>query len=544
MKKILTSSLLLLKLVINCQVPNYVPTASLMAWYPFTGNTNDFSGNNNHCTNFYGAILSNDRFNSASCSYSLNGSSQWINTNTNYLNPNLPHTISIWWKTTDSTKINQTLFNTNPHTCENFAFHYHSSNPTPPYGMSFGLGNGVPGSWSLINPDNGQYSVNPNFNIWHHSVWVRTSNNWMFYQDGQAVYTYSANLTTTTNANLRFGAENNGFPTGGANFKGLLDDIGVWQRALSACEIYQLYTANIPSISISSSSSSICLGQSATISASGASSYTWSNGFYTPTIIVTPSVTSNFSVIGTQCSGSNSITINVIQPPNLQINGTASVCQGNSTILTASGANTYSWNNGISTNTLMVNTPSANVTYTLTGYNQAGCFTIATKEVTVNPKPTLAISGNTLICLGETSTLSASGASSYSLNGVGSTSNIIISPIINTTYNITGINHQSCSDSIKILVKVSNCTGFAENAIESEAISIYPNPFEKLINIDALLPENSELVVSDLFNTIVYKTVVSTNNEINLGELKSGIYLISITKLGKIIYKKKVIKLP
>ena len=134
--------------------PSYVPTNGLKSWYPFNGNSNDESGNGNNCTTFNSPTLDNDRFGNPNSAYLLDGVDDWIETNSSFLRADSAHSISMWWRTTDSTKTNQTFFNTSPHTLENCAFHY-SSSSTPPYDVSYGIGDGA-GSWSLIHPDNGQ----------------------------------------------------------------------------------------------------------------------------------------------------------------------------------------------------------------------------------------------------------------------------------------------------------------------------------------------------------------------------------------------------
>ncbi|MFM2157369.1 MAG: hypothetical protein RL516_2118 [Bacteroidota bacterium] len=250
LKTLLTAIVVFASMITGmAQVPSYVPTSGLVGWWPFNGNANDESGNGNNGT-VNGATLTADRNGNANTAYSLNGVNNWVQTNSSFLQTDMPHTISIWWLTSDSTKTNQTLFNTGPHTLENLAFHYSSSNPNPPYGVSYGMGNGLTGSgsWNIMNPDNGQVAMNGDFTKWHNCIWVKDSTyKWSIYIDGVLSNNFISTLNTGSQlANLRFGAENNGVPTGGANFKGSLDDIGIWNRALTQQEITNLYTASTP----------------------------------------------------------------------------------------------------------------------------------------------------------------------------------------------------------------------------------------------------------------------------------------------------------
>ena len=243
MKKIFLLAILTFSLNGFSQVPPYVPTLGLTGWWPFNGNANDESGGANHCTAFNGSTLSNDRFGNPNSAYFLDGIDDWINTNATFLQTDQPHSISMWWRTTDSTKNSQTLFNTGPHTLENCAFHYSSVSSTPPYGIAYGLGDGI-GGWNIMHPDLGQIITTPSTNaLWHHLVWIKDASlNWTFYFDAVLIHTFNSAVNTGNPiADLRFGAENNGIPTGGANFLGNLDDIGVWNRAITSTEVSNLF---------------------------------------------------------------------------------------------------------------------------------------------------------------------------------------------------------------------------------------------------------------------------------------------------------------
>ncbi len=228
----------------NCNPFTGSLLTGLVASYPFCGNSNDESGNNNHSSAINGAALTQDRFSAANNAYYLDGVDDWIETNTNFYDPSTPHTLSIWWQTTDSTKMTQELFNTNPHPTEVLVF---NSNMGPSYDLHFGLGDGIPGSWSIVSPDTALVQIPSGFTSWHNTIWTRSATNWTIYQDGVSVLTYTSSLNTIpTNCTLRFGAENN-LPSGGAQFKGNIDDIGIWDRALSASEVQDIFVGNTTS---------------------------------------------------------------------------------------------------------------------------------------------------------------------------------------------------------------------------------------------------------------------------------------------------------
>jgi len=125
------------------------------------------------------------------------------------------------------------------------------------------------------------------------------------------------------------------------------------------------------------------------------------------------------------------------------------ICSGDSSMLTASGANTYSWTTvGATTSTVTVK-PTAATVYTVTG-TISGCVNTQTVNIAVNPTPTLTITdpyGTSLttgtVCTGGTEYLTASGAVTYTWSPAGtlsttSGSSTFATPTVTTTYSLTG----------------------------------------------------------------------------------------------------------
>ena len=131
----------------------------------------------------------------------------------------------------------------------------------------------------------------------------------------------------------------------------------------------------------------------------------------------------------------------VIGPPVVAIDPSnpAAICSGDQVILTASGANNYSWSNGLGTAKSITVKPTLNTTYTLKG-TIAGCTGTASSTVIVNPSPTVTISTSAdPICAGASATLTASGAASYLWdNNLGTANPLTVIPGSTTTYTITG----------------------------------------------------------------------------------------------------------
>ena len=140
-----------------------------------------------------------------------------------------------------------------------------------------------------------------------------------------------------------------------------------------------------PTLTISGNSS-FCKGQSTTLLAGGANTYSWSNSAQSPFITVSPLANTSYSVIGfsaiTSCSNTANITVTVLSSPDIFISGDSLICQGKSTTLTASGANSYAWNTGASNPAIIV-APVLTTTYSVQGANTLGtCF--GTQTITIH----------------------------------------------------------------------------------------------------------------------------------------------------------------
>jgi hypothetical protein len=127
--------------------------------------------------------------------------------------------------------------------------------------------------------------------------------------------------------------------------------------------------------------------------------------------------------------------------PTLTISGVSAICNGQSALLTASGANTYSWSTTAATSTISVN-PGNTITYSVIGTNTANsCSATAQYTLTVNALPVISVNSGS-ICSGSTFTLIPSGASTYTLNGSGN--NFTVNPLANTSYSVTGTSTAGC----------------------------------------------------------------------------------------------------
>jgi gliding motility-associated-like protein len=200
---------------------------------------------------------------------------------------------------------------------------------------------------------------------------------------------------------------------------------------------------------------SICVGSSTSLTASGATSYSWlPGGQTTATINVTPVATTTYTVTGTTsgCTATDAVLVTVNPLPTVNAGVDQTICIGASVTLSGAGASTYSWNNGVSNGVSF--TPSVTSTYTLTGTDANGCVNTDQVLVTVNPLPTVNAGIDQTICAGTSFTLAGSGASTYTWDN-GISNGVAFTPSSTTTYTVTGTDVNGCINTDQVVVTVN-----------------------------------------------------------------------------------------
>jgi len=222
---------------------------------------------------------------------------------------------------------------------------------------------------------------------------------------------------------------------------------------------------------VATSTITVCPGVPVVLGVSGdADSYTWNNSLGAGTShTVSPTTETTYTVTGTKngCTGeAKSITVK-IDGSLLNISAWATpsgaICAGQSVQLEASGATTYSWDNGLGTGATKTVSPTTTTTYKVTA-TKDGCSGDKEVKITVNPKPTVVPGADKLtVCAGGTVVLSASGAASYVWKGGGVTkvgSPVEMKPNQTTTYTVIGTSADGCKDTntIEITATPANFT--------------------------------------------------------------------------------------
>jgi hypothetical protein len=442
MKKLILLFSVLFTTMSFAQVPSYVPANGLVGWWPFNGNANDESGNGNNGV-LIAPVLANDRFLNANSAYTFDGIDDYIDAGTS---PNLYFSsgvsISAWVNTNNvGYKIAEKQQDSPPYLIYQYFIH----------------GTGQVGVGLRIDASNSAYTFSNeliSLNQWSHVVfsWQKDINGGLcrIYINGQEA-TYSTqtplngDIAILSSLSTKFGADI--YPPLLEAPDGILDDIGIWNRALTDCEIQNLYTSTNPT---NLTSQTAC------------NSYTWngttynSSGVYTGTttncvtesldLTITPSSTNTSTISacdsylwnGTNYSESGVYTGTTTDCVTQSLNLTITPSSTNTTPISA--CDSYLWNgtnyseSGVYTGTTancvtesldLTITPSSSNTTTAsacnsyvwngTTYTESGVYTGTTANCITE-------SLDLTITPSSTNTTTASACDSYLWNGTNYTS--------------------------------------------------------------------------------------------------------------------------
>lgn len=284
----------------------------------------------------------------------------------------------------------------------------------------------------------------------------------------------------------------------------------------------------------------ICNGSSSTLSVtSNALSYTWTPGnATTPSISVSPTTTSVYTLTasGNNCTYPQTVTVNVNAVPVVTASISNSViCSGFTTAVTGSGANTYTWTGGV--NNAAPFSPTATASYSLTGTSAAGCTSTntAVQSVTVNSLPTVSLAPSaSIVCFGQTATLTASGANTYTWNTSATSPAITVTLNISTSYNVVGTSTNGCTNSNSVTILVTTCTGIDNSSsnIQDLSFQVYPNPSNGIFSLQ--LENAASIEITDVLGRIVLTDKLNSGHyQLNLGNNVNGVYFLKVGFDGK-----------
>ena len=304
------------------------------------------------------------------------------------------------------------------------------------------------------------------------------------------------------------------------------------------------------------------------------------------------------------CDSVLTLTLTVNPLPTVAITGNTSICEGGSTTLTASGADTYNWSTGDNTASATV---SAFGIYTVTGTSVEGCSNTSEVTVLVSQLPVITITGETDICAGESTTLTANGGETYLWSNGTTDATLTVSNA--GTYQVIGYNEAGCNAMASTIVSIwqpatsefsvecsdscytwndqSYCTsgdytqtlqtvhgcdsvvtlhltitvGIEDHNLGA-SMTVYPNPTTGIVNVQCTMnnvqEETVDFLVYDAFGRLLRSTDgVETQNfaslqtdthgssvqtQIDLFRFAPGIYFVKAVANGKDVAVRKVVK--
>ncbi|REJ82313.1 MAG: T9SS C-terminal target domain-containing protein [Bacteroidetes bacterium] len=277
-------------------------------------------------------------------------------------------------------------------------------------------------------------------------------------------------------------------------------------HAQSANQVVTNGSAPATPVITASGSLNICQGNSVTLSSSSASSYLWSNGATSQSITVSTAGTYWVRVFNSSSScytqSANTVVNTNAGPPTpvISVNGSLSLCPGNTTTLSSSSASGYLWSTGATTQSIDV---TAAGTYWVRAYSSGSCYTQSPNTVismrTAPATPTVSASGALhLTSTNPTVTLTSSSSNSYSWNTGASTQAITVSDA--GTYQVTITGSSGCSaTSVPVVVTKSTCT---------------PPPIPTIVfsGSNYLLPGDSVTLTSSTANGYLWSTGATTQS--------------------------------
>ncbi|MES2132856.1 MAG: T9SS type A sorting domain-containing protein [Bacteroidota bacterium] len=348
----------------------------------------------------------------------------------------------------------------------------------------------------------------------------------------------SATLCAGTSATLTGGGATTytwtGGVTNGASFSPSASTIytvnGTGLNGCNSSTVIAVTVNAMPSLTVQATPSfSVCLGTAVTLNGSGATTYTWTGGV-TNGVSFTPATSATYTLTGASANGCTNTAVRSLTVNSLPtVTATASnsvICNGSPVTLSGAGASTYSWTSGV-TNGAPFN-PSATLSYTVTGTDVNGCSNTAVKTITVNALPALGATTNKAqICAGQTATITALGALTYTWSTNQNTAAIAVTPSITTTYTVSGTSANGCIGTVAFTQNVSPCTGIESLSNNVVEIKSYPNPNTGTFTIESNAGMKLGLI-NNLGELVRMIELDETNGYRNTIEgLSSGIYILT-----------------
>lgn len=284
----------------------------------------------------------------------------------------------------------------------------------------------------------------------------------------------------------------------------------------------------------------VCSGDSINLEAITTAAISWNNGIQDG-VNFAPVSTMNYIATATDaygCENTDTVTVTVNTLPTVNAGTDQALCRQTSVTLTATGAASFVWNNGVTNGTAFNATTAGN--YIVTGTDANGCSDKDTLVLTLYAVPSINLGADMTICANNfpVNLNGPGGYPNYSWSNGATTQNTTGAQA--GSYVLTVTNSNGCQDKDTVVIVSNPCLGLAENT--TFEFSMYPNPASDLVFVETNV-SNSEVVIYSMNGQVLFTQRNSTSDfTLNVSDFAEGIYWFTITSSEGTVNQRLVIK--
>lgn len=284
----------------------------------------------------------------------------------------------------------------------------------------------------------------------------------------------------------------------------------------------------------------VCSGDSINLEAVTTAAISWNNGIQDG-VNFAPVSTMNYIATATDvygCENTDTVTVTVNTLPIVNAGTDQALCRQTPVTLTATGAVSFVWNNGVTNGTAFNATTAGN--YIVTGTDANGCTDKDTLVLTLYAVPSINLGADMTICANNfpVNLNGPGGYPNYSWSNGATTQNTTGAQA--GSYVLTVTNSNGCQDKDTVVIVSNPCLGLAENT--TLEFSMYPNPASDVVFVETNV-SNSEVVIYSMNGQALFTQRNSTPDfTLNLSDFAEGVYWFTVTSSEGTVNQRLVIK--
>jgi hypothetical protein len=149
-------------------------------------------------------------------------------------------------------------------------------------------------------------------------------------------------------------------------------------------------------------------------------------------------------------------------------------------------------------------------------------------------------SNHSVLCIGQSATISATGANSFTWSSGATTSSIAVSPMVNTVYTFTAANSPNCKTTASVTQSVSSCNSVTDDNLAS-GLSFFPNPSQEILNVQS--GSRISVLVKDQLGRLIFEGTCSPESKLEIHLPRPGLYFLHGFNGNQLLFREKVIRL-